>query len=397
MGHQSRYRLLGRRARHGLEVGFQVSNGSEASCTTFKFLRPCRKFAIKLSFVTPSDIVRDAIHHGVFPGATAYLARGETVTFAEAQGQLGVAPPFDKPVTPATLYDLASLSKIYVLAAALRCLRAHQILLDAPLSAFLPAFPPQITLAHLLGHSSGLELHLQTLTDLPVEQWLPAIAATPSARAPVYAPGERVLYLCTNYFLLGRALVEIEGAPLKAIVEKYLLRPANLRATFAPQDLTNVAPTEAKSGETKPGEASGRGGFWCGVVHDEAARAFRAETGDCAGNAGLFTDAADVARFGQLWWSEFFHPDDVAAIGARPLPEESGARGLGFQIDKPFYMGENAPPDCWGHLGFTGPSLVLNRASKSVVVLLNNRVHPTRNGPNRMKWHRELAAWFWQN
>ena len=333
--------------------------------------------------MTPSALLRDAIANGVFPGATAYGARGATVLFDEARGQLGLAPLFDKAVTRATLYDLASLTKIYVLAAALRCLRARDISLDTPLAAFLPAFSPKITLAHLLNHSSGLELHLQTLAELPVEQWLPRIAATPPARAP----GERVLYLCTNYFLLGRALSQIEGAPLQTVVEKYLLKPANLRATFAPADLTNVAPTES----------DGQGGTICGVVHDEAARAFRARAGDCAGNAGLFSDAADVARFGQLWWSDFFHPDDVAAIAARPLPEESGARGLGFQIDKPFYMSDIAPPNTWGHLGFTGPSLVLHHASQSVIVLLNNRVHPTRNGPNRMKWHRELAAWFWQN
>ena len=333
--------------------------------------------------MTPSAILRNAIRNRVFPGASAFCARGETVLFDEAQGQLGIAPPFDKPVNRATIYDLASLSKIYVLAAALRCLRAHNISIHSLLTAFLPKFSSVITLADLMNHSSGLELHLQALQNEPIEQWLPAIAATP----PTCAPGERVFYLCTNYFLLGRALVEIEGAPLKTIVEKYLLRPANLRATFAPTDLTNVAPTEINE----------QGSYWHGVVHDEAARAFAAQSGDCAGNAGLFSDAADVAQFGQLWRSDFFHPDDVAAINAHPLPEASGTRGLGFQIDTPFYMGENAPANTWGHLGFTGPSLVLHRPSKSVVVLLNNRVHPTRNGPNRMKWHRELAAWFWKS
>lgn len=332
--------------------------------------------------MNPSTLLRDAIEKGVFPGATAFCARGETVLFQGAEGNLGVAPFFDKPANDATIHDLASLTKIYVLAAALQCLRANGIDLDAPLAVFLPGFPFELTLIDLMNHSSGLEIHLQTLTEFPVEQWLPTIAATASHSNA----GERVNYLCTNSFLLGRALAEIEGASLENIVGKYLLKPANLRATFAPANLENVAPTET----------DGQSGYFCGVVHDEAARAFRAQTGDCAGNAGLFSDSADIAKFGQLWWSDFFHPADVAAINARPLPEESGARGLGFQIDKPFYMGETAPPNTWGHLGFTGPSLVLNRASRSVIVLLNNRVHPTRNGPNRMPWHRGLAAWFWE-
>ncbi len=351
--------------------------------------------------MSPDELLRDAIRCGVFPGATAYCARGEAILFHGAQGHLGIASPFEKPATTATIYDLASLTKIYVLGAALRCLRAHKIALDAPLTRFLPRFDSRLTLSALMNHSSGLELHLQTLAPLPHQQWLPQIAAAPFTSEP----GTRVVYLCTNYFLLGRALVQITGESLEAIVEKYLLSPANLRATFAPTDLSNVAPTEAKSeaeatgveAEADEAEADGAGEFWCGVVHDEAARSFRAQTGDCAGNAGLFADAADVAKFGQLWWSDFFHPDDIAAITARPLPEESGARGLGFQLDKPFYMSEVAPPNSWGHLGFTGPSLVLHRESQSVIVLLNNRVHPTRDGPNRMPCHRALAAWSWKN
>lgn len=332
--------------------------------------------------MTPDSILREAIENAAFPGAVAFCARGDNVLFHGAQGNLGIAPPFDKPANTATIYDLASLTKIYVLAAALRCLRAHQIALDTPLANFLDGFVPSITLSHLMNHSSGLELHLQTLTDIPIEQWLPAIAAAPVT----VTPGTRVLYLCTNYFLLGHALIVIEGAPLETIVEKYVLKPANLRATFAPIDLSNVAPTET----------DGQGGYFRGIVHDEAARAFRAQTGDCAGNAGLFADASDVGKFGQLWLGDFFHPADVAAIAAHPLPEESGARGLGFQIDKPFYMSDSAPPNTWGHLGFTGPSLVIHRATKNVIVLLNNRVHPTRNGPNRMPWHRALAAWSWE-
>ncbi len=330
----------------------------------------------------PSALLRDAIENGVFPGAVAFCARGETVQFHGAAGQLGWAPPFNKPTDTTTIYDLASLTKIYITAAALRCLRAHDVSIGAPLNRFLPGFDARITLAHLMNHSSGLELHLQTLTARPIGEWLPTIAKAPLTSAP----GTRVLYLCTNYFLLGRALTEIEGAPLETIVAKYILQPAGLRAQFAPTDLHNVAPTEA----------DGRGGFICGEVHDEAARAFRAQTGDCAGNAGVFADAADVAKFGQLWWSDFFHRDDIAAVTARPLPEANGARGLGFQIDQAFYMSDAAPQNSWGHLGFTGPSLALHRASQSVIVLLNNRVHPTRDGPNRMPWHRDLVAWSWE-
>ena len=329
--------------------------------------------------MSPTEILDDAIAARVFPGAVAHLSRENQTLFHGARGALGTAPPFDAPAQTSTVYDLASLTKLYVAAAALRCLRAHDIPIHAPLRQFLPAFDARLTLAHLMNHGSGLELHLQTLRERDAAAWTAILAQTPLQSAP----GTRALYACTNYFLLGRALVFIEGAPLQTIVEKYLLEPAHLRASFAPTDLENVAPTEP----------DGQGGWVRGAVHDEAARAFRAQTGDCAGNAGLFADAADVADFARLWFDDFFHADDVNAISANLLPEASGARGLGFQIDVPFYMSEAAPRGSWGHLGFTGPSVALHRASRSVVVVLNNRVHPTRDGPNRMKWHRALASW----
>ena len=329
--------------------------------------------------MSPTEILDDAIAARVFPGAVAHLSHDNQTLFYGARGALGCAPPFDARAQISTIYDLASLTKLYIAAAALRCLRAHDISIHAPLRRFLPGFDARLSLAQLMNHGSGLELHLQTLREREAADWIPVLAQTPLQSAP----GTRALYACTNYFLLGRALVAIEGAPLQTVVAKYLLEPANLRATFAPTDLENVAPTEA----------DGQGGFVRGQIHDEAARAFDVQTGDCAGNAGLFSDAADVAAFARLWFDDFFHADDLNAIGATLLPESSGARGLGFQVDVPFYMSEAAPRGSWGHLGFTGPSVVLHRARRSVVVVLNNRVHPTRDGPNRMKWHRALANW----
>ena len=333
--------------------------------------------------MSPQLTLDSAVSDRIFPGATAFLARGDEVLFHGAAGVLGIEVPFAAPATPATIYDLASVTKVYVAAAALGCLRAHGISIGAPVREFLPGFDARLTLRNLMNHSSGIQIPLQKLRGLAQQQWLCAIAA-----APLDRPGERVRYACTNYFLLGRVLAHIEGAPLESVVEKYLLKPGNLRASFAPVNLENVAPTERDE----------NGDWVCGVVHDEAAREFRTATGDCAGNAGLFSDAADVAAFARLWFDDFFHAEDVNAIAAAPLPENVTPqtvylRGLGFQIDAPFYMSEAAPPGSWGHLGFTGPSLVLHRASRSVAVVLNNRVHPTRDGPNRLPTQRALSQW----
>jgi serine-type D-Ala-D-Ala carboxypeptidase len=323
-------------------------------------------------------ILRAGIDEGAFPGATALAARGNEILFQVAVGRRGIAAPFDHPLVTDTIYDLASVSKIYTLATALRVLRARGISWDTPLAHFLPAFSPLITLRHLVQHASGLEVHVQTLWDKPVAEWLPELAKAPVVKEP----GTHVLYLCTNLFLLGRALVEIEKTPLETLATEYLLRPAGLKASFAPANLARVAPTEDK----------GNGSFYHGIVHDEAARSFREQTGDSAGNAGVFSDVADVWKFARLFASDdFFHPDDLAAIGATPIPEFGYWRGMGFQIDNPSYMSDLSPRGTWGHLGFTGPSLLVHRPTETVVVILNNRVHPTRVTPNRLPFHRDVA------
>lgn len=324
-----------------------------------------------------APILQRAVDERVWPGAVVYAARGDETLAHEAVGTLGIESPFDEIITRETIYDLASLTKIYVLAAAFQTLRAHQIALDESLQCFFPAFDERITLRHLMGHSSGLQHHLQPLAPRPIDEWLPELG-----RAPLQSkPGERVFYNCANYFLLGRVLKVVDEAPLETIIRNRVLTPANLRATFAPT-FPSIAPTERDE----------RGNWLCGQVHDEAARSFRVQSGDCAGNAGLFSDAADVAAFAQLFWhdAEFFHQEDLRFVDETVLPENSGFRGLGFQIDAPHFMGDS-PRETWGHLGFTGPSLTLHSRRKTVLVVLNNRVHPTRFGPNRMPFLREIA------
>jgi CubicO group peptidase (beta-lactamase class C family) len=141
-----------------------------------------------------------------------------------------------------------------------------------------------------------------------------------------------------------------------------------------------------------------------GIVHDEAARAWQeySRHGSC-GNSGLFSTSEDLAKFVRLWLDDgaignqqIIARKDVENALSQTVPETDpiALRGLGFQISAPFFMSDKAPPDAAGHTGFTGPTLWFSRATRHVCILLNNRVCPTRESPNRFPTHRRIARWL---
>jgi CubicO group peptidase (beta-lactamase class C family) len=328
------------------------------------------------------SILSSAIAARAFPGAVIHFSRRGEVVHHEAIGHLGYDEPYEAPVTTETLYDIASVTKIYTLAAALIALREADIPLETPLQAFFPSFDSRISLEHLMAHVSGIEFPVQRLEDIPANEWMARIACAPLVRTP----GSAVIYSCTNYFLLARVVEEVVGRSLDAFFESHIIEPLGLENTHFTPSIKNVAPTEQNEG-----------GFWHGIVHDEAARSWQVQVGSCAGNSGIFATAADVARFALIWTvdgPQLIHPDDVARALTGRFSERSCWRGLGFQIDAAFYMSESAPRGTAGHLGFTGPSLALHSESSCIAVILNNRVHPTRHGPERLTWHRQATAKF---
>lgn len=340
--------------------------------------------------------LQNALAAGAFPGAVCHLSRRGEVIFHQAVGNLGVEAPFGRTATRDTVYDLASLSKIYTLCAAFQVLRDAKIAFDAPLTRFLPGFDARITLRLLMAHASGISLALQRLEKVEAGDWMQHIVA-----APLFTdPGREVSYCCTNFWLLARAVETIGGASLDSLIQGRILQPLQLENThLALENRENVAPTERildANQKLENENAPHLSEFFHGIVHDEAARSWRAQTGTLAGNAGIFASASDVARFAQIWArgaAGILHPEDAARAFEPLFPERDNFRGLGFQIDVASYMSEVAPKRSAGHLGFTGPSLVITPRS-DVLVILNNRVHPTRNGPGRLSFHRQIAAQF---
>jgi CubicO group peptidase (beta-lactamase class C family) len=124
-----------------------------------------------------------------------------------------------------------------------------------------------------------------------------------------------------------------------------------------------------------------RGVVW-GQVHDENAWSLDG----VAGHAGVFSTAADLARLARVIIDRGRHPggrllEDAtfAAMITNQTPDFAGHdHGLGFEINQPWYMGRAATPDTIGHTGYTGTSLVIDLQRRAYVILLTNRVHPSR-------------------
>lgn len=326
-------------------------------------------------------IARAAIAERIFPGCVVLAHQGGQIAHFAAYGSTMYDEPGSRPVAPDTIYDVASLTKPVTATAALILHDAGQIGLDDPARRFLPGLRAAgVTVRHLLTHSSGLEIRLSALRA----RGAGGIRAAAYGLEPARAPGSYTVYANISSLLLGDIVAAVFGAPLDAALRDLLLGPLGMADTgfCPPAELRpRVAPTEW--------DDEWRGGLVHGSVHDESAHAL----GGVAGHAGLFSTAADMGRFTQMWlqggaWRgrQILRESTVATAGRdhtghmdtpNGLPLHSG---LGWMRSRPGYMGP-APADSLGHTGFTGPALVIMPAIQAALVILSNRTYPRRSPP----------------
>ncbi|CAK7285121.1 serine hydrolase domain-containing protein [Streptomyces misionensis] len=330
------------------------------------------------------------------PGAVVLAGRGPVIAVAEAAGWAvrysacdpgtgaGVElPPADRvPATVGTPFDLASLTKLFTSVAAVQQIERGTLGMDAEVGHYLPEFRGAaehgITVRQLLTHTSGLRPELP-LYDCPDRA---ARLAMLRAEAPTSARGG-YRYSDLNMLLLQFVLERVTGHPLDVLVHHCITRPLGMTATrFGP--CPGAAATED---QWRPWAKADRG-MLRGVVHDENAWAL----GGVAGHAGLFSTAGDLAVFcrtllagGSYGTARILGPDFVDLLLSPP--------GLGFAVDQPWFMGELAGPDAAGHTGFTGTSLVVDRATDTFLVLLANAVHPRRRPADSLPRAR-MATWL---
>ncbi len=331
-----------------------------------------------------------ASRHGVVP---VHDAAGKALRYTDVNAEL----PDDEqvPMRRDTIFDLASVTKTFTTIAVLQQVEAGRVDLDEPVATYLPDFAAngkgEVTIRNLLTHTGGLPAWLPLYSAYPtVEERLAAVLAA----EPVAEPGEQYLYSDLSLITLGLVVEKVTGHSLDDVIAHGITRPLRMTDTMfnPPAGLVDrIAATEAQPWAGRP--------MIRGEVHDENAWSL----GGVAGHAGLFSTAHDLAILcrtllngGRYGHARILDENTVRAMLVNENTEFPGdSHGLGFELDQRWYMDGLSSPVTFGHTGFTGTSLVVDPLSDSFVILLTNRVHPSRdwgsNNPARRAVARDLA------
>ena len=319
-------------------------------------------------------ILAEGVREGAFPAAVVEVGSSTAALWSQAFGSLSRAP--DAPAaTLGAVFDLASLTKVIATTTlAMRAVDRGQLDPDAPLTRWLADWrgPDRaaVTVADLLEHASGLTAHLPFFRDCRGRgEFERAISTLPLE----YAPRSASVYSDLGFILLGFILEEVYGSTLEAAFRSVAEQHGWGELRFRPP--------AAWRGRTAPTEVdSWRGRLLIGEVHDENAWAL----GGVAGHAGLFGAAAAVGCFARTIAAGFQdRPSVVRAETFRRFMTRSAvpasSRALGWDTMLPTSScGTRMSAAAVGHTGFTGTSLWIDPQADLYVVLLTNRVHPTR-------------------
>jgi uncharacterized protein YbbC (DUF1343 family)/CubicO group peptidase (beta-lactamase class C family) len=322
--------------------------------------------------------INQAIAEKKCPGGVLWLEhRGQS--YHKAYGHRAVMPE-EEPMTEDTIFDAASLTKVLATTPAIMLLvERGRVDLEKRAQSYIPEFEGDgketITVEQLLTHTSGLRPDIETGGG-----WHGQAAAIEKACAEKLQdpPGTVFVYSDINFFVLGEIVQRVTHTPLDEFVAREIFGPLGMHDTgYLPpgSKLARIAPTEVVKG--KP---------WRGVVHDPTAR----QMGGVAGHAGLFTTAADLARFarmlvnrGTLDGVRLFKPETVSLMTSVHTPASvSARRGLGWDIASPYAgpRGDIFPLGSYGHTGWTGTSLWVDPFSEAFLIFLSNRNHPDEKG-----------------
>jgi CubicO group peptidase (beta-lactamase class C family) len=324
-----------------------------------------------------AHVLRAALTDRAFPGAYAVVGDSRGVLAEYGVGHLDWAksPMPDRH----TLWDLASLTKVLGTTTALaQLIESGKVDLDSPVQRYVPdwtgAGKESVTVRHLLTHTSGLPAFrpYDQQTHNPDSLAL-LIFTTPLERSP----GDSMIYSDIGAFMMGRIVERVSGQRLDAYLRAHVFQPLRMTETMfnPPRSLwKRVAPTEFDST---------RGGLVHGKVHDERAYYL----GGVAAHAGLFSSAANVSRFalmllhgGALDGRRVLRSATLAQFTAYA---DSGRtnRALGWQKPPAAWAGQFMSSRSFGHTGFTGTSIAVDPELDLYIILLSNRVNPTRNNP----------------
>lgn len=342
-----------------------------------------------------------AVQRGVFPGAVL-LVRDPALFYLRAFGTRSLLGE-RSPMTEGTIFDLSSLTKALATSVAMMLLvRDGRLNLDDRVTRFFHNFgvhgKTHITLRQLLSHSSGLPAwrpYYQMVLQVERKEGRVNFLGSRGAKDLVYqllqrerleyAPGTRALYSDLGFMLLGAVIEQIGGAALDRFCEEKIFRPLGLRSTAFVDLLLlrtrRLAPVTEMIAPTE--RCPWRKRVLCGEVHDDNAHAM----GGVAGHAGLFSSAQEVDALlcrleASYRGTDSFLPASIVREFWRvdsSVPGSTWALGWDSPAPRQSAAGSLFSPHTVGHLGFTGTSIWIDLERERHVILLSNRVHPSRD------------------
>jgi SSS family transporter len=411
----------------------------------------------KPDFTPITTLIDDAIADKKLPGAVVVIGHNGKVVFEHAYGNRKLAgePGVNgelaaEPMTEDTIFDMASLTKCLATATAIMQLyELHKLDFDDPVAKYIPEFAANgkqnVTIRELLTHYSGLppDVDLKDPWGLAAPDKAEGLRRAFASQL-VTTPGTHFEYSDINYITLGALVEKLSGETLDAYARKHIFQPLGMMDTtyhqifgdcsgdsFEPSPYGHPAPVKpphpctnsansltmmlffAKNPRTAPtahdNEGTAQTNFHYdvplrGTVHDPTTR----RMGGVAGQAGVFSTAADISRFAQALLDKLIRntgpfPLQQSTLKLMTTPEQPATaestatiftpdgkptkgialRGFGWDINSAFSRprGEVFPIGSFGHTGFTGTSLWMDPASDSYVILLANAIHPRGNPP----------------
>lgn len=350
------------------------------------------------------SVINDAIDKKLMPGAVVSVVRDDRVVYLEAFGNKQVVPDTAK-MTKETMFDMASVSKcVGTTLSFMQLIEKGLVRLSDRVDRYIPDFKnwvdpetgeeEEITIQNLLTHSSGLipyigENEYRNRFEVNQPDSLMWYIATKVARR--FKPGTRQMYSCLNFITLQNVLQKVTGERLCDYAQKNVFDVLGLKHTTyfplygEPQSNPNA---EELAKLCAPTEVQKDGMPLIAQVHDPIARLGNAGN---SGNAGVFSNAMDLSVIaaalmngGAIHGKRILGRETVRKMFEIPFDNDPAvARALGWDTYE-MYPGTSGDilerKHTVGHTGYTGTSMIIDPDTKTAIIILTNRVHPTDDG-----------------
>ncbi|MDI6784922.1 MAG: serine hydrolase [bacterium] len=324
-------------------------------------------------------VILKAIEEKNTAGAVIIVGHHGKIVYRKAYGSRMLEPK-KVPMTEDTMFDLASVTKPTAGATSIMILMEEgKLRLYDRVSMYIPEFgqkgKERVTLLHLITHCSGLPAWDKYFLKEGIDK--KGIILDICSKATTYEPGTKFVYSDLGYITLGEIVERVSGMPLDQFTQKRIFDPLGMKDTMynPPEYLKpRCAATEKRDGKVIQGE-----------VHDGNAYTL----GGVSGHAGLFSTVDDLAIYCQMLLNggnfgkvRILGPLTVKAITSNQSPVKDVERGYGWDIGSSYstLRGDIFAKGSLGHTGWTGTSIWIDLNSKTFIILLCNRNHPTEDG-----------------